>query len=168
MSVLFEKLYRYDAWANKDLLDTLGTLDEEKYKVQLHTSLRLFNHSQVVMQIFAAHLSGTPHSYSADNTLDTPTLDELRAALTVSEQWYRDYLRNTSAENLSEAIPFVFTDGDKGYMTREEMLTHVVLHSGYHRAEIGRILAQHSITPPWDTFAVHLHQTEPARRQQGK
>ncbi|TCU33592.1 hypothetical protein EV129_11597 [Rhizobium azibense] len=38
---------------------------------------------------------------------------------------------------------------------------------GYHRGEMGRIFWQLSITPPWDTFTVYLHQTEPARRRQG-
>lgn len=168
MSFLLQKLYRYHAWANNDLFDKLGTLDEEKYKAELHTCSRLINHYRVVAEIFAAHLSGIQNPHASDNTLDTPTLDDLRAAVTTSDQWYLDYLRNTSSGNLSEAIPFVFTDGDKGYMTREEMLAHVVLHAGYHRAEIGRMLWQLSITPPWDTFAVHLHQAEPARRRQGK
>lgn len=123
MSLLLQKLYRYHAWANIDLFDKLGTLDEEKYETKLHTSSRLINHYHVVAEIFAAHLSGTQNPHVSDNTLDTPTLDDLRATVTLSDQWYLDYLRSASSENLSEAIPFVFTDGDKGYMTREEMLT---------------------------------------------
>ena len=46
------------------------------------------------------------------------------------------------------------------------MLTHVVLHGGYHRGEIGRMLAGIALSPPWDTYAVHLHRAEPARRLQ--
>ena len=59
-------------------------------------------------------------------------------------------------------------------MTREEMLTHVVTHGGYHRGEVGRLMVQaasrsgQDMLLPWDTFAVHLHKTEPARRMQGK
>jgi uncharacterized damage-inducible protein DinB len=168
MSTLLQKLYDYHAWANEDLFDKLGTLDQEKHEVELHTSLRLINHQYVVAEIFAAHLSGAQHNYASDNTVGTPALDELRAAMTTSDQWYLDYLRNVSPANLSEVIPFAFTDGDKGSMTREEMLTHIVLHGGYHRGEVGRMLAQLSVTPPWDTFAVYLHQTEPARRLQGE
>ncbi|WP_352836666.1 DinB family protein [Mesorhizobium sp. M0296] len=51
-------------------------------------------------------------------------------------------------------------------MSPQEMLTHVVLHGDYHRGEAGRILAQISVMPPWDTFAVHLHRAEPSRRLQ--
>jgi len=49
-------------------------------------------------------------------------------------------------------------------MSREEILTHLVIHSGYHRGEIGRIMSRLSIGIPWDTFAVYLHQTDPSRR----
>ncbi|MEZ2127943.1 MULTISPECIES: DinB family protein [unclassified Sinorhizobium] len=167
MSTLLQGLYGYHAWANNDLFDKLETLDQEQHKAELHTALRLISHYQVVAQIFAAHLSGVQHDYTFDNTAETPTLDELRAAVRSSDQWYLDYIRNVSPADLSEAIAFAFTDGDRGYMTREEMLTHVALHGGYHRGEIGRILWQLSVSPPWDTFAVYLHQTEPARRLQG-
>ncbi|NGN43721.1 damage-inducible protein DinB [Mesorhizobium sp. CGMCC 1.15528] len=167
MSALLQKLYTYHAWANNDLFDKLGALDQEEYKTQLHTALRLINHYYVVARIFTAHLTGEQHGFTSDNTDETPTLADLRAAVTSSDQWYLDYLRRVSTENLAEAMPFIFTDGDKGYMTREEMLTHVALHGAYHRGEVGRILWQLSITPPWDTFAVYLHRTDPTRRQQG-
>ncbi|MGF6653616.1 putative damage-inducible protein DinB [Paraburkholderia youngii] len=167
MNTLLNKLYSYQAWANNDLFEKLGALDREKHQAELHAILRLINHSCVVARIFVAHLSGTQHEYTADNTTEIPSLDELRALVASTDQWYLDYLRNASSTSLSETIPFVFTDGDKGYMSRDEMLTHVVVHSGYHRGEVGRILWQISITPPWDTFAVYLHQTEPARRLQG-
>ena len=117
-------------------------------------------------QIFAAHLTGARHGYAADNTEDTPSLDRLRADVAASDRWYLDYLETVSPDYLSEPVPFVFTDGDKGLMSRQEMLTHVIIHGGYHRGEVGRMLSQISITPPWDTFAVHLHQTEPSRRSQ--
>ncbi len=167
MSMLLQKLYGYNAWANTDLFDKLATLDQEHQKAELHAALRLANHYYVVARIFAAHLCGVAHCYTSDNTDETPTLGELRAAITSSDQWYVDYLQGVSPENLTEAVPFIFTDGDKGYMTREEMLTHVALHGGYHRGEVGRLLWQLSITPPWDIFAGFLHQSEPERRQQG-
>jgi uncharacterized damage-inducible protein DinB len=166
MSTLLQGLYSYQAWANDDLLDKLGTLDQEQHRAEFHTALRLINHDYVVAQIFAAHLTGAPHGYSSDNTDETPSLGVLRAAVAASDQWYLDYLRGASPEDLAETIPFAFTDGDKGYMTREEILTHVVLHAGYHRGEVGRILSQLSVRPPWDTFAVYVHQTEPWRRLQ--
>jgi len=168
MQSALRKLFDYHAWANDDLFDALEKLDPERYGAELQTALRLINHVHVVSRIFAAHLEGTAHGYSSDNTEETPTLNALRAALTESDRWYCDYLRRIPATNLSEQIAFIFTDGDRGLMSREEMLTHVALHAGYHRGEVGRLLWQAGITPPWDTFAVFLHRSEPSRRMRGE
>ncbi|CCV12750.1 DinB family protein [Mesorhizobium sp. STM 4661] len=160
---LLRSLFAYQAWANDELLEKLESLDQHVHNEERHAAIRLIHHNHVVARIFSAHLGGASHGYSADNTADTPALAELRAAVATSDRWYLDYLEILSPPHLSEPVAFTFTDGDKGCMTRQEMLTHVVLHGGYHRGEIGRILAQLSITPQWDTFAVHLHQAEPTR-----
>lgn len=167
MQSALRTLFDYHAWANEDLFDALERLDPERHGVELQTALRLINHLHVVSRIFAAHLEGAAHGYSSDNTEETPTLDTLRTALSESDRWYCDYLHSIPATDLSETIAFTFTDGDKGFMSREEMLTHVALHAGYHRGEVGRLLWQLGITPPWDTFAVYLHGNEPSRRLQG-
>lgn len=161
-------LYGYQAWANNDLLDKLERLDPETQSAELLTARKLISHYHVVAEIFAAHLVGEKHQHKADNTTDIPTLPALRATLPAMDRWYRDYLLRTAPETLSDAVSFTFTDGDRGCMTRQEMLLHVVLHSAIHRGEVCRILSQLSITPPWDTLAVYLHQAEPARRQMGR
>ncbi len=161
---LLRSLFVYQAWANGELLEKLACLDQQMHADEHHAAIRLINHNLVVSKIFAAHLSGTRHGYTSDNTEDTPKRDELSADVAATDHWYLDYLETVSPEILSQPVPFVFTDGDKAMMSRQEMLTHVVTHGGYHRGEIGRILAQIGVTPPWDTFAVHLHQTEPLRR----
>ncbi|GLS37128.1 DNA damage-inducible protein DinB [Mesorhizobium tianshanense] len=163
---LLHSLFAYQAWANDELLEKIGSLDSRLHESERHAVMRLLSHCHVVARIFSAHLVGESHGYSADNTEETPALGDLCAAVAASDRWYLDYLEILSPPHLSEPIAFTFTDGDKGRMTRQEMLTHVVLHGGYHRGEVGRILAQLSLMPPWDTFAVHLHQAEPSRRLQ--
>jgi uncharacterized damage-inducible protein DinB len=161
---LLRTLFSYRAWANDELLEKMESLDPVLHGEERHTALRLINHNHVVDQIFAAHLVGAKHGFLADNTPETPALEDLRAAVAASDRWYLEYLEAATPELLSESVPFVFTDGDKGCMSREEMLAHVVTHGGYHRGEVGRIMAQLSVSPPWDTFAVYLHRTEPSRR----
>lgn len=166
MNTVLLKLHGYHAWANTELFDALAGLDPQQHAQTLHAALRLINHHHVVSRIFAAHLRGEPHRYTASNTDETPTLDELRAAVAASDAWYLDQVRRITPAELAQAVPFTFTDGDKGCMSREEMLTHVVVHAGYHRGEIGRLLKQISSPLPWDTFAVYLHASEPQRREQ--
>ncbi|MDP9993902.1 putative damage-inducible protein DinB [Variovorax boronicumulans] len=158
------KLFGYRAWANAEFLEKMEGFDPDLHAEERKAALRLSNHTYVVDQIFAAHLTGGEHEFWADNTPEAPSLEDLRTALTASDLWYLRYLDIVTPEQLDESVSFVFTDGDRGCMSRREMLTDLVIHSGYHRGEVGRIMSQLSIRLPWDTFAVYLHQTEPSRR----
>lgn len=163
-NAVFSALFRYQAWAHDEFLQKLETLDAARHAEERHAALRVLNHCLVVNRIFQAHLTGGAHGYAADNTPETPEPEALHASLAATDGWFMAYVEAVTPEQLAEPIAFTFTDGDKGCMTREEMLLHVVTHGGYHRGEVGRILKQAGAPLPWDTFAVHLHQTEPARR----
>ncbi|MVA24674.1 DinB family protein [Agrobacterium vitis] len=168
MTALFDSFFSYQAWANRAFFDALESLDRTQHETEHRQTMRLLNHIHVVAQIFKGHLTGRPHGYVSDNTVETPEPAELRQAVVVSDRWYLDYVQTITPDKLGEKILFSFTDGDKGYMTREEILAHVVMHGGYHRGEVGRLLSTTSAQLPWDTYAVFLHQTQPDRRQQGK
>jgi len=160
---LLQEMFRYNAWANAAFFAKLD-LCPDQHNAERHVAIRQLNHCLVVNRIFKAHLTGKLHAYTADNTPETPGLGELAAAVAASDRWYLDYLAGLSEADLAEPIAFVFTDGDRGCMTRQEILTHAAIHGAYHRGEVGRILKQISAPLPWDTFAVFLHQTEPERR----
>lgn len=87
---------------------------------------------------------------------------------TIRQTWARCALPQhlpigVSPENLAEEIPFTFTDGNKGHMTREERLTHVALHGGCHSGEVGRIFWQLSVRPPSPSIFAR-----PSLRRDGK
>lgn len=157
-------LFRYKAWADGELLDALATLDQQQHPEAHHTALRIFNHLHVVDAIFKGNLLGEPHGFSATNTPETPTLAALRSAIGKLDAWYLDYVASLGQADGEAVLSFNFVDGDKGQMSREEMLLHLVTHGGYHRGAIGRILVQCGITPPRDTLTTFLHRSEPGRR----
>lgn len=158
-------LFKYKAWANEQLLACVGKLDPEAQKDARHLAIRILNHTYVVDRIFAAHLTGTAHPYTAANTTETPALEQLRALIAESDRWYLDYAASVTPEQLREEIHFSFTDGDKGRMSREEMLLHITTHGGYHRGGVGRVIAQAGAQPPRDIFTTYLHSAEPERRE---
>lgn len=166
MSGSLRTLLGYQACANLEFLDKLAGLDPVTHEAELHAALRLMNHCHVVARIFQSHLTGEVHGYTADNTLETPALADLRTGMTETDRWYLDYIDRVSTADLTRPVAFTFTDGDRGFMNGEEMITHVVTHGGYHRGEVGQILKRLKVPLPWDTFAVYLHQSQPARRLQ--
>lgn len=161
-------LFKYKAWANDALLSEFRQHHDEIPDADRHRAIRLLNHLYVVDRIFAVHLLGREHGYVATNTADTPTLDALHAAVAESDRWYAEYVAGLDAERLPERIAFVFTDGARGSMSREEMLMHVVMHNGYHRGQVGNLLPQLSSAPPQDTFTTYLHRVEPERRERDR
>ncbi|CAM3424954.1 DinB family protein [Paracidovorax anthurii] len=163
-AAIFSSMLRYQAWAHDAFLRALEDIDDPGQAEARHAALRVLNHCLVVNLIFKGHLTGVPHGFAANNTPDTPTPQTLRTALAALDGWYLEFVATVPDSQLAESIAFTFTDGDKGCMTRQEMLLHVVTHGTYHRGEVGRILKQIQVAPPWDTFAVHLHQDDPVRR----
>lgn len=166
-SKLLTSLFAYKAWANEELFALMKTVDEAAHATERHAAIRILNHIHVVDRIFAAHLEGKSHGYTATNTPETPTLEALHEAVRSTDGWYLQHVPTLSAQALAEPLAFTFTDGQPARMSREEMLAHVVTHGGYHRGAVGRILAQLSIAPPRDIFTGFLHKTEPARRERG-
>jgi uncharacterized damage-inducible protein DinB len=164
-STVLASLFKYKARINGQLFEQLAKVDAAKHAEDRHTAMRILNHVYVVDRIFAAHLSGQPHPYTAATTPETPTVDELRSAVAESDQWYVDYAQSVGPDKLAEEIAFAFTDGDRGCMTREEMLIHVSTHGAYHRGAVGRILSQTTVKPPRDLFTTYLHTAEPRRRE---
>jgi uncharacterized damage-inducible protein DinB len=164
-STLLVSLFKYKAWANEELFAELEKVDPARHSAERQAAIRLLNHIHVVDRIFAAHLSGQAHAYTATNTPETPAFEELRAAVAASDRWYVDYVAQLPAERLPENVALTFTDGQTGRMSREEMLAHVAMHGGYHRGAVGRTMAQVSVPPPRDTFTVYLHKAEPERRE---
>ncbi len=164
-SSVVTSLFKYKAWANEQILAAMKQFDAKLHATERHNAIRILNHTYVVDRIFAANLQRLSHEYTATNTADTPTLDELAAGVKASDQWYVEYVGKLDSRELGESIDFTFTDGAPGRMAREEMLMHVVLHGGYHRGAIGRIMAQLSMSTPRDVFTGYLHGAEPAARR---
>ena len=159
-----KSLFGYKSWANTELFALLATLPSERAE-QLQTCIRTLNHIYVVDRIFRAHLSGSPRPFDATNTKAIPSLSQLRSDVEVTDAWYLNYVSGLVSPALTEVLDFTFTDGDRGRMSREEVLLHVLTHGGYHRGNVGQVLKSISIAPPRDLYTKFLHQSEPSRRK---
>ncbi|MBU1354116.1 MAG: DinB family protein [Gammaproteobacteria bacterium] len=158
-------LFAYKTWADTELLELIEQASSTKSPNELRSAIRRLNHVNVSERIFRAHLSGERHSFAATNTEETPSISELKADLLENDEWFEHYVSSSSSLQLQEVIPFTFTDGDKGAMSCEEMLLHVITHGGYHRGNVGEMLDAIGIDAPRDLYTRFLHQLQPARRE---
>lgn len=162
---LLNSLFRYKASVDDELLTALEALNPATPSADVRSALRVFNHAHVVDRIFAAHLMKGSHAYSASWSDEAPALARLATDIRETDRWYVDYTAGINPGMLEDVIEFTFTDGGRGRMTREEMLAHVITHSGYHRGEVGRLLPQIESVAMRDVFAGYLHRSDPGRRQ---
>ena len=163
-TTLLSSLFHYKSQANKDLLAALEALNVPEQTDSLHAALRVLNHVYVVDRIFRAHLCNEAREYTATNTLETPTLSALSKAVLDNDMWFVDYVSALQANDLEKPRSFVFTDGNHGLMSCEEILLHLITHGAYHRGAVGRILDQQSAYRPPDGLTNYLHAAEPERR----
>ncbi|MEF2073981.1 DinB family protein [Consotaella aegiceratis] len=162
---LLTSLFRYKASVDRELLETLASVPEGEASDRIGSALRVLNHAHIVDRIFAANLQKQEHAFTVSWEKEAPALTDLAPAMLETDRWYLDYVSKVSPEELEEILDFTFTDGARGRMSREEMLAHVVTHSGYHRGEAGRLLPEIESTAMRDVFAGYLHRSEPQRRQ---
>lgn len=162
---LLISLLQYKASADAELLGALNALGAEGSSPDLQSAMRVLNHAHIVDRIFVANLQKLDHAYTASWSREAPPLAQLSLDIQDIDRWYVDYISCIGPRELEEVIDFTFTDGSHGRMSREEMLAHVVTHSGYHRGEVGRLLPQIEHTAMRDVFAGFLHRSDPSRRQ---
>jgi len=161
----FIKAFLYKKWANSELL-MLGEQQLSKLPENDATFfIRILNHTTVVDSLFISRILNEPEKYSADNTLETPTLSELRQTMEQNDSWLVSYTESASPEELNRIVIFKFVDGDLGQLTVEEILMHLMTHGSNHRGMASRVLAENDLERPKDTFTRYLHQVEPSRRQ---
>lgn len=163
MNDTLQRLFRYKAWANDQLLARLDALGEDSPVTAL--ALKALAHSHAVDRIFAAHLRHRPHAYASANPDPLPTLADLSARMRESDREYVDYVASLDRAQLEERIDFSFTDGAAGRMSREEMLLHVLTHGVGHRGQVSAVMLFDSVPPAKDGFTTYLHEAEAAERR---
>jgi len=159
-------LARYNHWANKLIFDAVAALPQGEatkerksiFKNMIHT----LNHNYVIDLIWQAHLEGREHGFTARNTPGHPPLDELWRKQQAIDAWYIAWSDKLSEAALDEKVHFTLVGGNKGVMTRAEILLHVINHTTYHRGFVGDLICQVPAQPPTTDLPVYLRETAAA------
>ncbi|MFQ3392752.1 DinB family protein [Enterobacter mori] len=149
-------LFKFKRWADAETLRAMQKVDILENAKKHHLMLRLMNHIYVVDMIFRANITGQKHQYTALNTPETPSSDELLLNMSECADWYIKHAGSMDVPGLSEIIKFRFVDGGYGEMKATDMLNHVLFHGAYHRGAVGWMLSETGVTPPKDVLTVFL------------
>jgi uncharacterized damage-inducible protein DinB len=158
-----QRLFRYKAWADDELLTVLARLGAGSPINGL--AVKALSHSYIVDRIFAAHLRREPHAYVSANPSEMPTLEDLSSDIRKSDREYIDYVSRLDPDQLAERIDFTFTDGAPGRMSRQDMLLHVITHGIGHRGQVSAVMLLNAVPPAKDGFTTYLHEAEASARR---
>ena len=133
-------LARYNQWSDKVMFDAVAALpDGEAVKPRaslFRNMVHTLNHIYVIDRIWQAHLEGLDHGYDARNTRDHPPLAELWRLQQEVDAWYVAWADGQTGASLDETVNYTLIGGNRGAMTRGEILLHVVMHTSYHRGYV--------------------------------
>jgi len=153
-------LARYRLWADRLTFDAVAALPPGEATKQrptlFKTMVGTLNHNYLIDLIWQAHLEGRDHGFAARNLVLHPELSDLRQAQQAVNQWYIDWSERQSQASLDEVVAFTFIGGEKGSMSRGDILLHVVNHATYHRGWVAEMFFQVPARNPTTDLPVYL------------
>lgn len=136
--------FAYDAWANREVLAGLTA--------SAHPAARP---RQLLAHILSAERLWLERIRKQAQSLPVwPefSLDQCEAQIADLAQLWRELLAHLSAAELSENITYRNSKGDPWTSTLQDILTHVVMHSAYHRGQIASHVRAGGEQPAYTDF----------------
>lgn len=143
---LLDHLHRqfaYDAWANREVLKTMRSGGPDP------RSLQLMNHIVAAEQVWLDRLLQQPQSIAVWPNLDFAGCEARVEAL--ARDWER-YLSAAPEPDLTQSISYKNSKGECWNSTVQDVLTHVLMHSTYHRGQIASHTREIGRTPAYTDF----------------
>jgi uncharacterized damage-inducible protein DinB len=134
----------YDEWANREVLAALRASGNASPR-----PLQLIAHLLSAERIWLERLKQQPQSSPVWPKLG---LDECDAQATEMADLWREYLDLITAGDVNQSVSYKNSKGEEWTSTIVDILTHVVMHSAYHRGQIASHMRESGQTPAFTDF----------------
>ncbi len=138
------KEFAYNAWANQEVLAAIRTAGGENTR-----SLQLMSHILAAERVWLERLRQAPQSVPVWPNSD---LADCEAEATDLQHKWHEYLDLVTAGDVSQTISYKNTKGEPWTSAIVDVLTHVVMHSAYHRGQIASHMREIGQTPAYTDF----------------
>ena len=136
--------FAYDAWANSEVLTGLRASARPAAR-----PLQLLAHILSAERLWLERIRKQPQSLPVWPDF---TLDQCEAQIAELARLWREFLGEISPAGLSEEVTYKNSKGEPWTSTVEDILTHVVLHSAYHRGQIASKVRAGGEKPAYTDF----------------
>jgi uncharacterized damage-inducible protein DinB len=140
-------LFHYNNWATQESIKSAKILPELSERIA-----SLISHTAAAQEIWFNRTIGkqsdlTPwEKYSLDECSEKSEL--------ITSRWI-NFLEHTSDEGLDRVIHYRNTKGDKFENSVKDILTHIINHSTYHRAQIALLVKEAGGKPAVTDYIVY-------------
>lgn len=141
----YSRLFAYDDWANRE---TVASLRRAGHAAPAIAVTRMA-HVVAAERLWWSRLTKDPAPVVVWPDLTLSECEE--QARELAALWH-EYLLSATPGLLAEPVSYVNSKGQLWSSTVEEILTHVILHSGYHRGQIASDLRGAGEEPAYTDF----------------
>jgi uncharacterized damage-inducible protein DinB len=132
----------YDAWANQEVLNAIRAAGGDNTR-----SLQLMAHILAAERVWLERLRQQPQSVPVWPEAD---LSQCEAECTNLRESWLNYLDEIT--DLGQTISYKNTKGEAWASAVVDILTHVVMHSAYHRGQIASHMREKGQPPAYTDF----------------
>lgn len=143
MSRQLGRLLRYDIWANG------ATLDSLRQGPPPARSLKWMGHIVGAEYLWLARLRQAPPPLPVWPEL---RVEECAARLGELSGMWHEYLADAGSDRFTERVTYTNSKGEEWTSAVEDILTHVTLHSAYHRGQIASDVRAAGQIPAYTDF----------------
>ena len=144
-------LLDYNSWANDQFFKVIVKLSPyeiNKQRQSFMNSIRnSLNHLLVIDKVWLANMKRETHTFDHLQTILFEDIDMLWDAKKKEEILIKKYISNLSEHDLLELVDCELIGGNKVSMSRSMIITHLVMHGGYHRGIIAEMFGQIPLPP---------------------
>lgn len=140
----FRRQFAYDEWANREVLAAIRASASGRER-----SVELMAHIVAAERLWLERLKQQPQSTPVWPQAD---LEQCEAAAAEVARLWREHLDLITAGDVHQSVSYKNSKGEAWTSTIEDILSHVVLHSAYHRGQIASHMRASGQKPAYTDF----------------
>ena len=144
-------LLDYNSWANDQFFKVIVKLSPYEINKQRQSFMKSIrnslNHLLVIDKVWLANMKRETHTFDHLQTILFEDMDMLWDAKKKEDILIKNYTSNLSEHDLLELVDCELIGGNKVSMSRSMIITHLVMHGGYHRGIIAEMFGQIPLPP---------------------
>lgn len=140
-------LFKYNNWATKATIQSINEISSPSERI-----ISLISHILAAQQIWFSRIIGEKSTLSP---WEVYTIEECLKISEIVNERYTNFLEHASDEGLEKIIHYSNTRGERFENSIKDILTHVINHSTYHRAQIALLVKEAGSSPAVTDYIVY-------------